>query len=255
MVTLHLLGTGAALSDANRTTTMLAFEGPNSLYLVDCGGDAAHRALASGLDLARVDGLIVTHEHADHVGGFPLLMERLWLSGHRAPFPIYGLREALSQATRLESSFDTSAWPGYPELDLREVAPREREHVLSTPDFSIYASPGEHGVPCIGLRVESEECVIVYSADTAPSDSIRRLAEGADLLVHEATGGGPGHSSAADAARIAKEAGVRRLILVHLPRFSDGGAATLAEARAHFPNTEIGFDGARVELKGALQSD
>lgn len=249
MVTLHLLGTGAALSDSGRTTTMLAVQGPDSLYLVDCGGDAAHRALNSGLDLSRVDGLIVTHEHADHVGGFPLLMERLWLAGHTEPFPIYGNSAALNQIQRLDGAFDTSAWPNYPALDLYQVPELEREHVLSTADFSIYASPGKHAVPCIGLRVETGRGqVIAYSGDTEPSAAITRLAEGADILVHEATGAGDGHTGPADAARIALEAGAKRLILVHLGPMEDGGAAALAEAQAVFPATELGFDGARYDL-------
>ncbi len=249
MVSLHLLGTGAALSDRSRTTTMLAVEGPESLYLVDCGGDAAHRALNSGLDLARVNGLIVTHEHADHVGGFPLLMERLWLAGHTEPFPVYGNSAALQQVRRLDRAFDTSEWPNYPALDLFLVPELEREQVLSCADFSIYASPGKHAVPCLGLRIETAGGhVLAYSGDTEPSAAITRLAAGADLLVHEATGEGPGHTAPAEAARVAKEAGVKRLVLVHLGPLADGGAATLAAAQAVFPNTELGFDGARYDL-------
>ena len=71
---------------------------------------------------------------------------------------------------------------------------------------------------------------------------------GADVLVHEATGDGPGHSSAAGAARVAREAGVGRLVLVHLGPQPDGGEALLAEARAVFPATELGHDGARYEF-------
>lgn len=249
MVTLHLLGTGAALSDSGRTTTMLAVEGPGSLYLIDCGGDAAHRALNSGLDLARVDGLIVTHEHADHVGGFPLLMERLWLAGQTEAFPVYGNSAALKQVERLDGAFDTSDWPDYPALDLFLVPELEREHVLSCDDFSIFASPGKHAVPCVGLRVETSSGeVIAYSGDTEPSAAITRLAQGADILVHEATGAVPGHTGPADAARIAAEAGVKRLVLVHLGPLDDGGEAVLAEARAVFPNTELGYDGAHYAV-------
>lgn len=248
-VTLHLLGTGAALSDANRTTTMLALEGRRSVILVDCGGDAAHRALVSGLDLARVDGLIVTHEHADHAGGFPLLMERLWLAGQTEPFPVHGNRAALEQIGRLDAAFDTSEWPNYPSPDYRLIADEERTPVLGNEDFSIHASHGSHAVPCIGLRIEAPDGgAIAYSGDTRPSPAIARLAEGVDILVHEATGAGPSHSSAAEAAEVARQAGAKRLVLVHLGPLPDGGHQLLQEARAIFPATELGADGGRYEL-------
>lgn len=250
MVTLHLLGTGAALSDASRTTTMLAAQGPQSLYLIDCGGDAAHRALNSNLNLASVNGLIVTHEHADHVGGFPLLMERLWLAGHTKPFPVYGNNAALRQVERLDSAFDTAAWPDYPPLDLFHVPELENQTVLTSPDFTVIASPGNHAVPCIGLRFETAAGqAFAYSGDTEPCDSILRLARGAHTLVHEATGLFPGHTSARQAAEVALEAGVEKLVLVHIGPRTDGGAQLLEEARAVFENTELGYDGASYQLE------
>ena len=58
--------------------------------------------------------------------------------------------------------------------------------------------------------------VVAYSCDTAPCDSVARLAQGADLLIHEATGAVPGgHSSAAQAGEIATRAGAKRLCLIH----------------------------------------
>ena len=69
MPTLHLLGTGAALSDPHRTTTMLAFQGNGSVIVVDCGGDVVQRLMQAGVPLDQIEALIVTHEHADHAGG------------------------------------------------------------------------------------------------------------------------------------------------------------------------------------------
>ncbi|NNF57861.1 MAG: MBL fold metallo-hydrolase, partial [Rhodothermaceae bacterium] len=89
-MTLYLLGTGAAVSDPHRTTTMLAVEEAGRLILVDCGGDAVQRLLKLGLDPTTIDAVILTHEHPDHISGFPLLIEKLWLLGRREPIPIYG---------------------------------------------------------------------------------------------------------------------------------------------------------------------
>ncbi|HLU82852.1 MAG TPA: MBL fold metallo-hydrolase, partial [Trueperaceae bacterium] len=153
MATTHLLGTGAALSDKDRTTTMLAVTGSTSLVLIDCGGDAAHRLLASNLQLGAVTALIVTHEHADHAAGFPLLMERLWLAGIGERFDVYGIASALRQVQRIHEAFDTSSWPRYPTIHYHEVAHVENAPVLETDDLLITAYPGRHAVPVVGLRV------------------------------------------------------------------------------------------------------
>jgi ribonuclease Z len=58
---------------------------------------------------------------------------------------------------------------------------------------------------------------IAYSSDTEPCEAVIRLAQGADLLIHEATGPYKGHSSPADAAEVAREAGVEQLVLIHYP--------------------------------------
>ena len=116
MPTLHLLGTGAALSDPHRTTTMLAFADENSTLVVDCGGDVVQRLLAAGIDLTTIEALILTHEHIDHVGGFPLFMEKIWLAGRRTPIPVYGIEPALDQARRCFATFDTSRWKGLPDV-------------------------------------------------------------------------------------------------------------------------------------------
>jgi ribonuclease Z len=98
---------------------------------------------------------------------------------------------------------------------------------------------------------------VVYSGDTRPHLALAEVARGADLLVHEATFGGDeleraretGHSTAAEAARIALEAGVRRLVLTHIsPRYTRDAPELLAEAVAIFPDTVIARDGMTVEV-------
>lgn len=229
---------------------MLAVEGQTSLLLIDCGGDAAHRLLAHGLELKRLTALIVSHEHADHACGFPLLMERLWLAGIGSSFDVHGIKPAIDQARRLHDVFDVSQWPHYPELRYHVFPEQEGACVLETDDFVVTAAPGRHAVPVAGFRFADKRTgrVFVYSCDTERSDEITRLAAGADLLAHEASGEFPGHSSPAEAASVAAAAGAKRLVLVHLPPLPDGGSEYLADARAVFDATELGYDGQRLEL-------
>jgi ribonuclease Z len=96
---------------------------------------------------------------------------------------------------------------------------------------------------------------VVYTGDTAPSELIRTLAERADLLVHEATFGADEtdraaetmHSTATQAAEIAREAGVRMLALTHVsPRYF--GPELAREAREVFPNTVVPRDFDVIEV-------
>jgi ribonuclease Z len=98
---------------------------------------------------------------------------------------------------------------------------------------------------------------LVYTGDTRPHLSVIEAARGADLLVHEATFGGDeleraretGHSTAAEAARVALEAGVRRLVLTHISsRYNRDASELLAEAKAVFPETAIARDGMTVDV-------
>jgi len=93
-----------------------------------------------------------------------------------------------------------------------------------------------HLIPTIGLRVDFAESkrAFAYSCDTEPCVEVVRLAEGADVLIHEASGATVGHSSAEQAGQIAARAEVCKLYLIHYPtgEYSDGNL--IAEARKRF---------------------
>jgi ribonuclease Z len=242
-MTVYFLGTGAGFSDLHRTTTMLAFRTEGSVIVVDCGGDVVQRLQQARVPLEEIAAVIITHEHPDHVAGFPLMMQKLWLGGRRAALPVHGIGPALAQARKCFAAFDTTGWEGLPEIQWREFPHQPGAVVIDAAPWRVTAMPALHGVPNVALRVEQVPhgpvcgAVCVYSSDTGPSGEIARFAHGAHLLIHEATGAYPGHSTAADAAQIAAAAGVGALRLAHLPPAAVLGIEQMEAAREIFPFT------------------
>jgi len=118
------------------------------------------------------------------------------------------------------------------------------------PDGSIVEPAQLVGPPRAGRR-------LVITGDTGPSRTVTDLARGADLLVHEATFGQDeadraretGHSTAAVAAGVARDAGVRRLVLTHISaRYTREAPELVTEARAVFPATDVARDGMVVDV-------
>jgi len=249
MPTLHLLGTGAAISDPHRTTTMLAASDDDAdepdVLLVDCGGDVLQRMRMAGLPFDRIAGLIITHAHPDHVSGFPLFMEKIWLAGRRDPIPVCGIESALDQAQKTFDAFSTitEGWDDMPPIDWQPVDLAMDATVWDDATWTVRAAPVEHGIPNVGLRIESKRSggTVGYSCDTAPSGNVAHLGRDADWLVHEANGEGEGHSSAAQAARVAQQAQAERLLLVHLP--PGDKQDDLIDAQTIFGAAELGEEG------------
>jgi ribonuclease Z len=100
------------------------------------------------------------------------------------------------------------------------------------------------------LRIEDRKGggTVAYSCDTRPSEAVAALAQGADILVHEATGAGLNHSSAREAARIAQQANAKRLVLVHLPPAEFLTDEEMGEAKKIFAQTEKGEELGRYEF-------
>ncbi len=116
-------------------------------------------------------------------------------------------------------------------------------HVVRTPKGQDVSPAQVLGPPRAGLKV-------VYSGDTAPSDAVLKLAEGADLLVHDGTfasdmeerAASEGHSTAAQAAATAERAKVRRLALTHISARYDSLEILMKEAKAVFEKTFVAED-------------
>lgn len=229
---------------------------PASGYLVRAGdtalvldlGNGTFGALQRHLDPWQLDGVVFSHLHPDHCADFSALVV------HRRyhPFPPFDPASrplpvlAPGEAPR---RFACQYAPSAEELantDLGDVF-AFRAHsdgaVERVGQATVRVRAVDHLCEAYGVRVEHGGRTLVFSGDTGPCAGLVELAEGADVLLCEAswphvtdrwteppTGV---HLSARQAGEHATAAGVGRLLLTHVPPWTDG-AQLLAEAKEAF---------------------
>lgn len=226
---------------------------PASSYLVSAGGTRLLLDLGNGafgpllrhLDPWALDAVALSHLHADHCADMAnLVVHRRYdpaAPADAASLPVYAPDDA---AERLAAAYAAS-----PEeratADLTDVLTFRPVAAGGTVgDLTLRSTPVQHPVPAFALRVEHDGASLVYSGDTGPCPGLVELARGADVLLCEAswphvlpgrwTAPPPGlHLSGRQAGEHAAAAGVGRLLLTHVPVWSDG-PALLAEARETF---------------------
>src|SRR5262249_36163816 len=81
------IGDGWPCADRNHASYLYRF-GRTSL-LIDCGEPADRSFKSTGLSYDAIDAIFISHLHADHVGGFFMLMQGFWLEGRRKDLPVY----------------------------------------------------------------------------------------------------------------------------------------------------------------------
>jgi ribonuclease Z len=149
---------------------------------------------------------------------------------------IYGLHHTLDRIEDLMGFYSWENWPNFFPVVFHRLPQEEMTAVLENDEFRIIASPVRHMVPTIGLRLENVQSrkSVAYSCDTEPCEQVVRLANRVDFLIHEATGTGVGHSSAAQAGEIASEAGVNGLYLIHYQTRGVDTQGLIAEAQSKY---------------------
>ena len=220
MAELIVLGTAASVPDAEHDTVALVLRGPGWAVPIDCGGSPLYKLARHGVALHEIRAAILTHRHTDHVYGLPMLVQGLWLGGREQHLPLYGPAEALAVGRQLLEILQLAGREDMFPIEWHSVPLREGRRLLEVGGVRITSAPGIHaGVQTLALRFDHPATgrSIVYSSDTEPCPAVKRLAAGADLLIHEATGAHAGHSSPAQAAEVAREAGVEQLALIHYP--------------------------------------
>lgn len=217
---LWVLGSGTALPSVGRDNTYLALEAGRDCWLIDCGAAPYRRLLQVGLSPAHLAGVVLTHAHADHIYGLPVLLFQLALAGRQVLLPIYGLPETLRVARQIVAAFElgTHCVPH----EWRVVEPGSGISIRADADEGragcLHMEMVEHSRPAIGVRITAPNgCIAAYSGDTQPCVALTELAHGVQWLIHECTVAQPlpGHSTPEDVARTALEAGVVRVGIVH----------------------------------------
>jgi ribonuclease Z len=231
----------ARIADADHGNTHMAVVADDGVVLIDCVGLPIVRLERAGIKLDSLDDLILTHFHPDHVSGVPLLFMDMWLSERNKPLKVYGLHHCLERIEDLMGFYQWENWPNFFPVAFHRLPELESVQVLQTKQVRYISSPVKHVIPTIGLRMElmGSDKVIAYSCDTEPCQEVVALARGADVLIHEAAGESAGHSSALQAAEIAQQAEVDRLILIHYPARTRTPDEILEEAKQGFTGEVI----------------
>ena len=255
MAQVILLGTGAALSDETREHTYMVVKGETSAILIDCGGGPVQRLTKAGVALDRIDHILLTHHHPDHLYGISVFLLDLWLSGRKKVLHIHGLPETLRATRAIMHAHEWERWfkVGFFPVEFHAVSKNAIDLQIVTPEFSISTTTTKHLLPTIAARVVSRASgkSIAYSSDTEVCSSVVELARGVDIFFHEATTvnrAALGHSSAAQAGAQARRAGVKKLVLVHLPPNGDVEKIHAVASKSFGGKTVVGRDFARFRF-------
>jgi ribonuclease Z len=245
------LGTSGSAPTARRAPPALLIRRGGERLLFDCGEGTQRQLLQSAVGLVDLREVFLTHFHLDHWLGLPGMLKTFALRDRQLPLTIYGPPGVKELFTELRRVIGRLPYPFEP-VEVRAGDTLERE------GYRVLVVPVAHGVAAVGYALDEEPRpgrTIVYSGDTAPIEVVRAVAENADVLVHEATfaeeerdrAADTMHSTALQAAQLAREAEVRLLALTHVsPRYF--GPELVREAREIFANTVVPRDFDVVEV-------
>lgn len=148
-----LLGTGGMLPLTYRFLTSLYVEQNGRAVLIDCGEGTQVAFAQHGLHLSRVDALLITHIHADHVTGIPGLLLSLGNAARTTPLSIYAPAAAESALRGLMQVCGRLPYPVEMHL-LPEREPVSFSLEKIDPLLKVTTLPLCHKIPCLGYRLD-----------------------------------------------------------------------------------------------------
>ena len=181
------------LYSAAGVATTVALESRGGFLLLDCGDGALRDLLDAGLKPARLEGVAVSHGHFDHVGGLHTLLGFLRMIGREAALPVAHPAGCIEVEAFLDRFFEL--YPDAPFPVHRLPLADGDEATLGR--WTLRAHAVEHrgstaagvgdSIPALGYRAELGGKVVAFSGDTGPCANLRKICEGADLALVEAT--------------------------------------------------------------------
>ena len=153
MAEICLLGTGGMLPLKDRFLTSLYIEQNGKALLVDCGEGTQVAMGMHGLKMSRVEALLITHDHADHVTGLPGLLLSIGNCSRTEPLDIYLPTSCMNAVKSLMSvcgylPYEVALHP----LSFSEAESFRIERI--DPLLTINTLPLEHSTKCIGYSFE-----------------------------------------------------------------------------------------------------
>lgn len=208
------IGIWGGYPKANSATSSFLIEHDDFHCLIDCGSGVLS-SLQNYLPLDELNAVVISHYHADHIADVgSLQFSRIinFYLGNQAPsLPIFGHTKDQENFEKL-SYKDQTVGIGISEGEIIHIGP-----------FEVSFCRTDHPVYCLAMKFNVGDHSVVLTADTAWRDELVHFAQGADLLISEANlyeehvGQAPGHMGGSEAGRLAKLAGVKQLVLTHLP--------------------------------------
>jgi ribonuclease BN (tRNA processing enzyme) len=247
---LTLVGSGTLVPSAARSTPALALQEDGFQATVDGGSGTLRRQAELGLDFRRIETLFFTHVHPDHtLDLLHFLFASRYTPGFSRPRParIVGPPGFARYLDRLRDGITAWTDGGNAGFEVHEIADGETRE---EGPLSVRAARLAHSVADQGYRFTTPRGTsAVFTGDTGWCDALVGLAADADLLVAECSGDAahpaPGHLTAPEAGRLAREAGVKQLVLSHLYPLPDDRIRIAEAASAYDGPVLLGSDGAR----------
>ena len=264
---LTVLGCSSATPTSSRHPSAFALKSnkKKDFYLIDCGEGTQIRLRRAGIRMQRISRIFISHLHGDHYFGLIGFISTQNLMGRQEELHIYAHKD-LEKIIKLHLSIEkiTLSYP----LIFHPVKNKNKTSVLYEDDtIEIIAFPLLHSVETNGFlfkekkigtkKARSEEYKsFAYCSDTAYTETILQYINGVDMLYHEATfmqdllkiAEDKYHSTAKQAAEIAKLANVKKLLIGHYSARYNDINPLLNEAKDVFPNTFAAFEGVTIKI-------